>query len=158
MESEASMISIEPLDKDNWYPVCRLSVSEEQKRLFPISNVYWIGISRYEQKTELFAIRKGDAFVGLVGCGYDEDGVSGHINPLMVDQRYQRQGIGAKAMELIVQYLIGNLHVTCVRLGHRRENLAATRLYERLGFEVCGETEADFLCELQIEQEEAKEV
>lgn len=37
-------ISIEPLDMNNWLKVCKLSVSEEQKQVFPITNVYWIGV------------------------------------------------------------------------------------------------------------------
>ncbi len=94
-------ISIEPLDMNNWLKVCKLSVSEEQKQVFPITNAYWIGVSRYEEHTELFAIKQGNDYVGLIGCGYDEDGISGYINPLMVDRGYQRQGIAELAMRLI---------------------------------------------------------
>jgi len=47
--------------------ICELSVSEEQKQLFTIPNVYWIGISRYEEQTELFAIKRDAEYVGLIG-------------------------------------------------------------------------------------------
>ncbi|MFW6287578.1 MAG: hypothetical protein ACOC2J_02390 [bacterium] len=50
-------VTIEKLNVDNWLKICDLSVSDEQKSIFPIPNVYWIGISRYEEHTELFAIR-----------------------------------------------------------------------------------------------------
>jgi hypothetical protein len=40
-------ISIEPLDVNNWLKVCELSVSEAQKQIFAVPNLYWIGISRY---------------------------------------------------------------------------------------------------------------
>ena len=43
-------VNIEPLDVNNWLKDCELSISEEQKSIFPISNVYWICISRYEEK------------------------------------------------------------------------------------------------------------
>ncbi|AIQ70679.1 hypothetical protein PGRAT_25895 [Paenibacillus graminis] len=75
-------ITIESLDAINWLKVCELSVSEEQKRIFTIPNVYWMGISRYEEHTELFAIKRDDEYVGLIGAGLDEDGISGYINPL----------------------------------------------------------------------------
>jgi len=104
-------ITIEPLDTNNWLKVCELSVSEEQKQVFAIPNVYWIGISRYEEHTELFAIKRGEEYVGLIGGGLDEDGNSGYINPLMIDERYQRQGIAATAMRLMMNDLIRKYHV-----------------------------------------------
>ncbi len=137
-------IVLEPLDVNNWLKVCELSVSEDQKQIFPIPNVYWISISRYEEHSELFAIKKDDIYVGLIGGGYDEDGVSGFINPLMVDAHYQRQGIAAEAIRLIIRYLSDNLKVSKVNIGHRKENEAAGRLYERIGFEITGETEQEY--------------
>ena len=55
---------------------------------FPIPNVYWLGISRYEEHTTLYAITLDKTIIGLIGLGYDEDGVSGFINPLMIDEKY----------------------------------------------------------------------
>ena len=80
------MIILEELNVDNWLETMELSVSEEQKNVFPIPNVYWVGISRYEEKTTLYAIKNDETIVGLIGIGYDEDGVSGYINPLMIDE------------------------------------------------------------------------
>ena len=91
-------LTLEPLNVDNWLKVCDLSVSKKQKAFFPIANVYWIGISRYEEKTELFAIQAGSDYVGLIGGGYDEDGVTGYINPLMIDQHQQGKSYGKQAM------------------------------------------------------------
>lgn len=91
------MVHIEELNVDNWFKVCELSVSDKQKEIFPIPNVYWIGISRYEEHTKLFAIKSEEDYVGLIGCGYDEDGISGYINPLMIDEKYQGNGYAARA-------------------------------------------------------------
>lgn len=122
-----------------------MSVSEEQKAYFPIPNVQWIGISRYEEGgTELFAIMHGDDYAGLIGGGLDEDGVCGYINPLMVDKRFQRQGIATEATRLMMDHLIRKYHIPCIHINHRKENHAAGRLYERLGFAVYSETEKEF--------------
>ncbi len=137
-------ITIEPLNVDNWLEICGLSVSEEQKLLFTVPNVYWIGISRYEEHTDLYAIKSGEDYVGLIGCGLDEDGISGYINPLMIDEGYQHQGIGEKAMHLIMDHLIRRYHVPCIHINHRKENYAAARLYERLGFYVYTETDTEY--------------
>lgn len=133
--------------------ICELTVSEDQKQVFPIANVYWIGISRYEERTELFAIKQGDNYVGLIGCGYDDDGVTGYINPLMVDVYYQRQGIAAEAIRLIIQYLADNLKVNKINIGHRKANQAAGRLYERIGFEIISETEREYKRSLYLEEQ-----
>ena len=106
--------------------------------------MYWIGISRYEEHTELFAIKNGDEYAGLIGGGLDEDGISGYINPLMVDERFQRQGIAEKAIRLIMKYLTRKYHVPCIHINHRKENHAAGRLYERLGYSVYSETDTEY--------------
>lgn len=137
-------ITLEPLDVNNWLKVCKLSVSEEQKQLFTIPNVYWIGISRYEEQTELFAIKRDAEYVGLIGSGLDEDGISGYINPLMVDKRFQRQGIAEKAILLIISDLICKYCVPCIHVNHRKENYTAGRLYQRLGFSTYSETETEY--------------
>lgn len=137
-------IAIEPLHVNNWLRICELSVSDEQKQIFTVPNVYWIGISRYEEHSELFAIKRGDEYAGLIGGGLDEDGISGYINPLMVDERFQRQGIAAEALRLMMNYLIRKHHVPCIHINHHKENHTAGRLYERLGFCVYSETENEF--------------
>lgn len=108
------MIQLEELNVDNWLTVCDLSVTEEQKEVFPIPNVYWIGISRYEENTTLFAIKDEEEYVGLVGCGYDEDGISGYINPLMIDRKFQGRGYSKEALRLIIDYLSKQLKVTVI--------------------------------------------
>ena len=138
-------VAIEPLDASNWLKVCGLSVSREQRRIFPIGNAYWIGISRYEEGTELLAITCDGEYAGLVGCGMDEDGLSGFINPLMVDERFQRKGIAREAMRLVMERLAREYHVPRVHIRHRKENHGAARLYESLGFAVYAETETECL-------------
>ena len=49
-------IQLRELNKDNWLKTANLSVSEQQKDIFPIPNIYWLGISRYEEHTTLYAI------------------------------------------------------------------------------------------------------
>lgn len=144
-------ISIELLDVSNWLKICNLSVSEEQKAFFTVPNVYWVGISRYEEHSELFAIKHNDDYVGLIGGGLDEDGVSGYINPLMIDKHFQNQGIASEAMRLMIDYLIRKLHVPCIHISHRKENYAAAHLYERMGFTVYSETGDEFCREYSVD-------
>ncbi len=145
-------IELEALGAKNWLKVCSLSVMPEQKRVFPIPNVYWIGISRYEEHTDLFAVKTDGEYAGLIGLGYDEEGVSGLINPLMVDRAFQRRGIAAQALRLAAALLLEQYGVRVIHIGHRRENGAAGRLYERLGFAVSGGTDTEVFRTLRREE------
>lgn len=144
------MIKLEKLDMNNWLETVNLSVSKKQKEIFEIPNVYWIGISRYEEHTTLFSITLDDKPIGLVGLGYDEDGVSGYINPLMIDEKYQGNGYSKSALIKAIEYLKNNLKVTEIHLGHRKNNIAASKLYEKLGFKIVGEDNQDYFRSLKL--------
>ena len=137
-------IHLKELNNDNWLETANLSVSDKQKEFFPIPNVYWIGISRYEEHTNLYAIMLDDTIIGLLGLGYDEDGVSGFINPLMIDANYQGNHYAERAMAIAIDILQKIYNVTKINLGHRKSNIAAAGLYEKLGFEIIGEDEQDY--------------
>lgn len=137
-------IQLRELDKDNWLEITELSVSDKQKENFPIPNIYWIGISRYEEHTTLYAVMSEETVVGLIGLGYDEDGVSGFINPIMIDERYQGNHYAEQAMTIAIEMLKNDYNVTAVNLGHRKTNIPAGKLYEKLGFAIVGEDEQDF--------------
>lgn len=144
------MIMLEELNVDNWLKVMELTVSEEQKNIFPISNVYWVGISRYEEKTTLYAIKNDELYVGMVGIGYDEDDVSGYINPMMIDEKHQGKGYSKEAMLLAIEKLKSEYKVSEIHLGHRKNNMKAGKLYESLGFIIIDEDEMDYFRKLDL--------
>ena len=146
------MIILEELNVDNWLETMELSISEEQKNVFPIPNVYWVGISRYEEKTTLYAIKNDETIVGLIGIGYDEDGVSGYINPLMIDEKYQGNGYSKAAMKSAIEKLKNDYKVSEIHIGHRKTNVAAGKLYESLGFVIFDEDETDYFRSLDLNQ------
>lgn len=137
-------IHLAELNNENWLEAANLSVSEQQKEVFPIPNIYWIGISRYEEHTTLYAIMLDDTIVGLIGLGFDEDGVSGFINPIMIDAKYQGNHYGETAITLAVDILKMEYGVSKVNLGHRKSNINAGKLYEKLGFRIVHEDEQDY--------------
>ena len=143
-------VILEKLDVNNWLKICDLTVSDEQKAFFPIDNVYWIGISRYEENSELFAIKADDDYVGLIGGGYDEDGVTGYINPLMIDYRHQKNGYAMPALELIIEYLRDTLNVEKININHHKENTVAGRIYDKLGFIVYNETDDEYQRQINL--------
>lgn len=129
-------IVLEPLNVENWLKVCRLSVSDAQKEIFSVPNVYWIGISRYEEHSELFAVRAEGEYVGLIGARYDEETDAGQINPFMIDQHHQKKGFGRAALLAMIAWMRENYGVFRIDISNRAANTVAGKLYESLGFRI----------------------
>lgn len=68
----------------------------------------------------------------------------------MIDEKYQNRGYAIAAIKLMIKYLNANLHVTKINLGHRKENIAAGQLYEKIGFRISGENKVDYLRCLEL--------
>ena len=58
----------------------------------------------------------------------------GFITRLMVDQNYQQKGYGRAAMLEVIRRLRLYPEVQLIATSHRRENVAASKLYTSLGF------------------------
>lgn len=91
-----------------------------------------------------------EIIVGLIGIGYDEDGISGYINPLMVDEKHQGKGYSRDAMMLAVEKLKNDYKVPEIHIGHRKTNTVAGKLYESLGFIIVDEDETEYFRKLDL--------
>lgn len=80
----------------------------------------------------------------MIGGGYDEDGITGYINPIMIDRNHQKNGYAKPALALIIDYLRSSLGVDKININHRKENSVAGAIYESLGFLICNETETEY--------------
>lgn len=58
----------------------------------------------------------------------------GFILRLMIDSSHQRQGYGRSAMIEVIRRLKLHPEVQRIATSHRRDNVAAERLYRSLGF------------------------
>ncbi len=58
----------------------------------------------------------------------------GFITRLMIDRAYQGQGYGRAAMTALIRRLRLSPEMEMIATSHRRENIAAARLYQSLGF------------------------
>ena len=96
--------------------------------------------------------KNDETIVGLIGIGYDEDGVSGYINPLMIDEKYQGNGYSKVAMKSAIEKLKNDYKVSEIHIGHRKTNVAAGKLYESLRFVIFDEDETDYFRSLDLNQ------
>ncbi len=93
----------------------------------------------YEDKFVFGVYRVGE----MVGCadlvrGYP-DPATVYLGLLLISQRYQRQGIGRRAFELLEEFARGWGTCDRIRLAVIRTNEVVIPFWRRLGFEATGE-------------------
>lgn len=76
-----------------------------------------------------------DVIVGYGGAWYIMD--EGHITNIAVDPSYRKQGLGQKMVHAMKEEAIEN-KMACMTLEVRKSNIAAIKLYEKLGFTIEG--------------------
>lgn len=78
---------------------------------------------------------------GLVACFKDQDGAAvGHVVSMWVAPSHRRRGVGGALMARAIQWAESQ-GLKALQLDVSSNNASATRLYERLGFALTGETE-----------------
>ncbi|MDF2586872.1 MAG: N-acetyltransferase [Anaerocolumna sp.] len=153
------MIELRKIDSENVWKVIKLSVAVEQEN-FVATNTESI-IEAYTTITSggvalPFGIYDEDCLVGFVMFGYgttgdeDEPVIAQNnycIWRFMIDNKYQHQGIGRKALLASLQYIesmpCGNADYCW--LSYEPENVVAKKLYSSVGFHENGE-----MCEDEI--------
>ena len=137
------MISLRPINESNREAVEALEVSPVQQQF--VSNV---ADSLLEAAAEpngralYWAVYADETPVGFVMIS-DEVGSPDYIPhylwKLFIDERYQRQGFGTAALDLIVEYFRGRPGVEILSTSAGQGDGSPITFYERYGFERTGE-------------------
>jgi diamine N-acetyltransferase len=126
-------ISIVPLDKTNWEDAVKLQVQPDQVN-FVASNVYSIAESKYYPALLPCGIYASKTMVGFLMYGRDDEDHQYWIYRFMIDQRYQRQGFGRRAMLKLIELLRELPDVPELNISYDLDNIAAAELYMSVGF------------------------
>lgn len=133
------MITLKPVTQDNWLSCIKLELSEEQ-RPWVASNLFSIAESSFYSQHELRCVCLGDDIVGFAAYRReDQEGIKQLylMFRLMVDMQHQGQGIGARAIQLLLEEMrhLGGLQA---RTMFRTGNAVAGHLYLKAGFTEIG--------------------
>ncbi len=117
--------------------ICDLKVADEQRE-FVAPNALSIAEAHFVPRHWMRAIYADDEPAGFVLTR--EDSAEGTYYPwrFMVDERYQRRGVGRRAMELVLERWRG-LGAAEATLSVVPANPGAITFYESLGFRLTGE-------------------
>ncbi|MCJ8344650.1 GNAT family N-acetyltransferase [bacterium] len=148
-------IQFRATDKKNFHQIIKLRVSSEQIDYID-SNLYSIAYSKVCPSLATYGIYAQEVLVGFTQFGKDPNKSRYMLAEIMVDKKYQGNGIGKLALNRIIDLLkkedqFDSLVLTCVP-----ENQLAITMYIQFGFVLIDEIiiedeitmQLDFLSEL----------
>jgi len=136
------MIKLRDIDEHNFEACSELMCTKEQCQFTnaPVWSLLQAAYSNLRDKTKLFAICRGKTVVGLIRLDFHLSDCYEFTN-LMIDQRWQRRGYATCAVQAALRVFREDGKHSVVKIKVAPENEAAIRLYEKLGFVSCGESE-----------------
>lgn len=120
-----------PLDRYNWELVLNLRITPEQEAFTP-SALYSLAQANFDNLIP-YGITYKDKMVGMIMYG-DFAGIC-WISRILVDQEYQRRGIGTVAIRQMIELLQRKVSCKEIRTSHARGNYGASSFFAELGFE-----------------------
>jgi len=133
------MIGIKELNEENWYRCCEINVSKEQEK-FLISNAISIAHSKYDPSLKTVAIYFEGEVVGFAMYNTVKEELDSYwIWRIMVDEKFQGQGIGEEATRLIVEDMKKFKECKRIAVAYVDGNEGAAKLYKKVGFVHRGE-------------------
>jgi len=139
----AAVVSLRPIDDSNRGVVEALSVSSIQEQLVAgVADSLVEAVEDPGGRAIYWAIYAEDIPVGFVMISDEVDGpgyIAQYLWRLLIDQRYQRRGFGAAALDLIVDYFRGRPGVGVMWTSCGEGEGSPLGFYERYGFERTGD-------------------
>jgi len=155
-------IDIRPVDKNNWRDVINLKVKENQEK-FIASNVKSIAQSKIFEDHFNFAIYCEEQTAGYILYFFTLDNdnqIPNHLKQdngsyteivrFMIDAKYQRKGIGSKALHLLLGYLYDEHGSRTIWMSYIKENAISGNFFKNGGFQ---ETEIEEKYEFVLKYE-----
>lgn len=143
-EDNKAMIHLETVTPENWR--LGLRVREDQRRFVSDSaGILARAFAYRNSRSRAFVIYNDDLPVGMA-MYHDFDYEDEHaydFSQFFIDQRYQGNGFGYEAAALILQMMKDDGKYDDVILCYVEGDIAARKLYEKLGFRHTGEADGD---------------
>ena len=94
-----------------------------------------------DRKYKYFVITNNEGeFIGFVNFfSIDKSKGQGEMGVVIGDKSYWRKGIAYTAIKVIAKYIFNNMDINRIYIETTEKNVPALRLFDKLGFEKCGE-------------------
>jgi diamine N-acetyltransferase len=131
-------VSLRPLGDAERKSVLTLHVAPDQQD-FLASNAQSLEEAAENPECVPLAVYSGDESVGFAMYARDSDDHNYWIYRLMIDARFQGQGLGPAALRALMALMFRLHGCTSIYLGVEPENLRAAAIYRRHGFRDTGQ-------------------
>lgn len=134
------MVKLFDINEENWLDVVSLSVDERQMRFLdrPVG-ILARGYVYRSCNAKVFGIAGDGQVVGVALVkDMDEEPACYDLQQFMIDSRFQNKGYGTEALRLILSLLSEEGKYGQVEVCVNKDDAAAIRVYEKVGFEDTG--------------------
>jgi diamine N-acetyltransferase len=132
-------ITLREVNQDNFDEVISLKVEK-----YCASNLYSLAQAKVFHEAIPLAIYNDDTPVGFIMYGIEpRDNNEYWIDRFMIDEKYQKNGFGKKALELLIDIIKQDKAHDKIKISTNPENMVARKLYAELGFYETGELHDD---------------
>ena len=133
-------VTLQPLTRDNLWPVVELKVQPEQEN-FVAPNIDSIANAYVEPTFVPLAVYAGDDLVGFAMYGQHPSTGAWWVIRLMIAPEHQGRGYGRAAMETMIDLMVERIGCEEIVTSFVPGNTVAAALYDSLGFRLTGEEE-----------------
>ncbi len=128
-----SPIELRELNKSNYRDILKLKVADNQTG-FVASNAISLAQALFHSQAWYRGIYAGDTAVGFVMLDLDMDKPEYYLWRYMIDEKFQAQGYGLKALAMVIEYVKKLPNSTEFLLSYVPEEGNPKAFYEKLGF------------------------
>ena len=139
------MVSLIDINEENWTRYAALSVAEDQKRFLDTAvGILARGYAYRACRAWVIGIAADGVPAGLALVkDLDDEPACYDLQQFMIDHRFQGRGYGTEALGLILEELRRERKYGCVEVCVKRDDAAALRVYDKLGFIDTGYVDED---------------
>ena len=138
--SSNSEVSLKEITADTVRAICDLSVLEEQKQ-FVAPNAVSIAQAYFSEYAWFRAIYADDTPVGFLMLYDNAEKPEYFLWRFMIDARYQRMGLGRRALELLIEYVRTRPDAKELFTSVHQAEGGPQGFYESMGFRLTGDME-----------------
>jgi diamine N-acetyltransferase len=136
--TEASIVSLREVTKENLGEILRLKVRPDQEK-FVAGNAVSIAQAHFEEKAWFRAVYADETPVGFVMLYDDPDTTDYFLWRFMIDARYQGLDFGRRALGLVIEHVREQPDATELLLSYVPDEGGPEPFYTTLGFVNTGE-------------------